>query len=1377
MSKHLGTLTLDLVARIGRYVEPLQRAERQTTQSTQNISRQLQVAGQASTNFSLQLQDLTTVLKGFIGIASPAIFSQLADGYTELNNKLKLVTNSQQQLHTALNDTFRIAQETASSWESVNDIYSKFAQNAEKLGLSQQKVADLTQTVAKAVGMSGASTAAANASLLQFGQALNTGVLRGVELNSVMSQTPALAKAIAEGMGVAMGDLKRLGEEGKITTEVMIDALQKVAPSVEAEYAKTATTVSDSLNRIKNQAIKSIGEFDQQFKISENLVNSISTLANHMETLTITALSFSSVMVGRYVAAMALSAQSAMRNIALKVQEHRQELLNLEIAAQRAARLAQLSAVELANAQAQMVRLSGLQRIAYMERTLLPLQQQHTALLQANTAAQLANNQARNLGAVAGRTLLGVMGGPVGLIATLGTLAGMYALFSKKSDDATQSIHIQTDSVEELIKKYKELNILQQKQVMRDLQQQHDQYSSSIRANSIDLENFLHGLRIFNGFSQQQIDSYQRLTKLYQDGEISLKQYHEAVRQLNILTKDELIQHEKVNERYETSKQKRQELQQRIQSLTQHTNNNTQANQKNAESMQLQTAAMANLTKQQEALQKLQQDTQHQTYLATLIQNGVNPELAQKMADFRQNSGMGYQDKMPPDVMRQIQANFNAGQKVKNLTTTEDKKGSKTSTTSPTIDVVIARGEGHYNSFNRGYAGDSTGQKLNLTAMTIGEIMQRQSLSTRNTNRLFAVGKYQIIPDTMKGAVNALGLRRDQLFTPALQEKIFQQYLVGSKRPSIKAFVQGKGSIESALLALAQEFASVADFRTGKSFYAGKGNNKASISAEKMRNALLAQKQIYQKNIANGMDAESAWRGSFAGQANVETGKNENLVENYAQELQKQAEQQAALREKIIYQNANKIQQIELRKQAELEDLDKAGFDQKSQQYIQLKQRIEQRYEQEINLARNSNDMVLHDYDAFLQSKSQLLERDYQQRKFKVENDADLSAEQRTQALLLLQQWRDAELAVIENENQQKLQEYKKHFLSEQDLLKIQFDEKVKLIQAERDFTREQKQQAIEWTNRWYENELDKIKKASQQRMQAIIQEQFMLQNQQQAKQHEWQAKFNLNPYAYQQWQIQNQYSDTISQANQQHTENKNAILAKDERGNFILDETTRHQALQDAEYTHQQNLLNIQMEFAEKSKALQQQHHESQIQSYAMIFGNITGITKGFFGEQSSIYRAMFAMEKGFAIANAVLAMKQNIAEAMKIGFPANIPMIAAATSQGLSIVNDVRSIVMPSGMAHSGIDYIPSEGTWLLDKGERVLSPRQNRDLTQFLQGNHSGGVVVNQTIHIHGNGESQIEQDKHNAVAEGLKVAMIKVVQNEMRQGGSIYRFVKG
>lgn len=121
-------------------------------------------------------------------------------------------------------------------------------------------------------------------------------------------------------------------------------------------------------------------------------------------------------------------------------------------------------------------------------------------------------------------------------------------------------------------------------------------------------------------------------------------------------------------------------------------------------------------------------------------------------------------------------------------------------------------------------------------------------------------------------------------------------------------------------------------------------------------------------------------------------------------------------------------------------------------------------------------------------------------------------------------------------------------------------------------------------------------------------------------------------------------------------------------------------------------------------------------LDGYQNVFHGISGMTKSFFGEQSGIYRAMFAMEKGFAIAKAIIALKANIAEASKVGFPKNIPIIAGAVSQGMGIINDIRSIAMPVGQAHDGIMSVPKSGTWNLEKGERVL-PRhtaQNLDHT---------------------------------------------------------------
>lgn len=153
---------------------------------------------------------------------------------------------------------------------------------------------------------------------------------------------------------------------------------------------------------------------------------------------------------------------------------------------------------------------------------------------------------------------------------------------------------------------------------------------------------------------------------------------------------------------------------------------------------------------------------------------------------------------------------------------------------------LIGRHEGSYDSFNRGRAGDSRGASIDFSSMTVDEILAAQSLPKNDPKRLFAVGKYQVVPKTMKEAVSSLGIKGSERFTPELQEKIFKDYLVGKKRRAVSEFLSGKSNdIDSAVLALSKEFASVQDPRTGKGYYDGIAGNKASISADAVRAALL----------------------------------------------------------------------------------------------------------------------------------------------------------------------------------------------------------------------------------------------------------------------------------------------------------------------------------------------------------------------------------------------------------------------------------------------------------------------------------------------------------------------------------------------------------
>ena len=196
---------------------------------------------------------------------------QAADAYNGISNRLKLVTSSTEQLTQAQEQLYKISQETRQPIEATAEVYQRLAQNAGALGLSLNDVGKTTETINKLVALSGASTEAANAALVQFGQGLASGALRGDELNSVMEQTPALAKAIAEGMGITIGQLRAMGQEGKITAAAIIDALNKQGDTVNEQFGKLAPTIGQGMTMVENSFTRMIGKVDQASGASQAL--------------------------------------------------------------------------------------------------------------------------------------------------------------------------------------------------------------------------------------------------------------------------------------------------------------------------------------------------------------------------------------------------------------------------------------------------------------------------------------------------------------------------------------------------------------------------------------------------------------------------------------------------------------------------------------------------------------------------------------------------------------------------------------------------------------------------------------------------------------------------------------------------------------------------------------------------------------------------------------------------------------------------------------------------------------------------------------------------------------------------------------------------
>lgn len=192
--------------------------------------------------------------------------------------------------------------------------------------------------------------------------------------------------------------------------------------------------------------------------------------------------------------------------------------------------------------------------------------------------------------------------------------------------------------------------------------------------------------------------------------------------------------------------------------------------------------------------------------------------------------------------------------------------------------VGKAESRGNYNAFNNGTAGVSRGS-YDISNMTIGQIKQLQSKSNPGGRKLFAVGKYQIVPDTMIEAQRALNISDGSKMTPQMQDYIFQNYLVGKKRKGVKDFITGKSNdLMGAQVALAQEFASIGmpytgsmrvgnktyTFRKDGTFYAkGGGGNKASVSSAESASILQQARDAYDQAIKSGATPQEAWNKSF----------------------------------------------------------------------------------------------------------------------------------------------------------------------------------------------------------------------------------------------------------------------------------------------------------------------------------------------------------------------------------------------------------------------------------------------------------------------------------------------------------------------------------
>ena len=175
-----------------------------------------------------------------------------ADSMTELSARLRLVTKTSAELNYVQQELYKNSQLAGTKIKDNTDVYFGLARATRTLGISQKELISLTDGLGKAAIVSGASAGSYKAAMFQLRQALESGVLRGQEFNSVSEQAPRIMQAIAEGLGKTTGELRKMAREGQLTTDVVIPALKVGLVKVNEEYEKLPKTVSRGWNTIEN---------------------------------------------------------------------------------------------------------------------------------------------------------------------------------------------------------------------------------------------------------------------------------------------------------------------------------------------------------------------------------------------------------------------------------------------------------------------------------------------------------------------------------------------------------------------------------------------------------------------------------------------------------------------------------------------------------------------------------------------------------------------------------------------------------------------------------------------------------------------------------------------------------------------------------------------------------------------------------------------------------------------------------------------------------------------------------------------------------------------------------------------------------------------
>lgn len=978
-------------------------AERNTRAVADELANLTAKGGQAESQMTAMSSSIKSLVGYMGGILTINKAIAMADGYTQMAARIRNATQSAEEYALVQDRLLNTANTTYRQLGEAQEVYLSMAGGMKSLGKSTKDTLDLTDSLSFSFTHNATRVDQAQSAMDALSKSMAKGKVDGDAWISIVTGADNVIADMAKQTGKTEAQIRKLGAEGKISLEDLIKTLIATREQNEKLANNMENSLADGFTKLSNEVTVYLGKANEASSATGIMASGLGALADNLDLVANTG---AAIGLGYVTTALltkgAVVKKSIVDSIARRAADQAEIQSQLQLAAVEVQRTRQIEALaiqevhlarlELNSAITRTERAAATMRLTQAEVALGIASKQTTAATAANTVVQNANNASKRASILTSTSLIGLLGGPVGLGVTVATVAAGYMLMRDSTDKATVSIDFQGQKVDDLVVKYRELNTLQRDNETKALVDQVNDLSLKFRVASSDLTSFMQALPV----ADEKINTWSKLHSQFSLGKISSDEYYKSILALNILNDDQLDKVRGLIGGYDSSNKGMKEAEVAQKALA-------AAAKKTTQEAKDQAVSVAELSEKiKELLKSSSQNITDSSITSALASRGYNDTMIELAKKYLAVEGAIVENAQGQKVLRDdlknmLKAEYDAIMKAKGAVDSRNEaEKERTKELEKQQKVLQINSKVQANAAKYNFAGLEVKNGLPKGLLSAIQMQESRGDTYRNgkllTSPAGAQGSFQFMPATAKRFnVNVEDMASSAEGAAKYLGKLLKMF-GGDVDKAIMAYNAGEGNVQS-----------------GKAYGFKETKN-------------------YREKI-NGYMAGSA---GFK-QGDISTKEFDRILE----ESTRVAIEQAKARTQLEADVSNEVVKIRTNLQAKLDEIDAANFS--PEKAKELKAEYQARADNDIAIANYALKTKLDDYGAFKKTESQLLEDSFNERKFYAARDLELTKDQRQKAVALLDEQLKQEQAMLILAKETQLFQAKQAYMHEVDLMQERY--------------------------------------------------------------------------------------------------------------------------------------------------------------------------------------------------------------------------------------------------------------------------------------------------------------------------------------------------